>query len=124
MGVFLDKSIKDVVDGLNVRYFLPDIQREYVWLKKAYEKKIEQLFDSILRGYPISSFLFWKLQKEDIAKSDEQDENKLNFQLYKFIENYDERKPHNEKIRIEQIRRDDLCIVLDGPALNLALYWA
>ncbi len=28
MGVFLDKSIKDVVDGLNVRYFLPDIQRE------------------------------------------------------------------------------------------------
>lgn len=22
MGVFLDKSIKDVVDGLNVRYFL------------------------------------------------------------------------------------------------------
>ncbi len=48
MGVFLDKSIKDVVDGLNVRYFLPDIQREYVWLKKADEKKIEQLFDSIL----------------------------------------------------------------------------
>ncbi|GAA8758155.1 hypothetical protein BTM115_12430 [Helicobacter pylori] len=41
MGVFLDKSIKDVVDGLNVRYFLPDIQREYVWLKKADEKKIE-----------------------------------------------------------------------------------
>ncbi len=24
MGVFLDKSIKDVVDGLNVRYFLLD----------------------------------------------------------------------------------------------------
>ncbi len=45
------------------------------------------------RGYPIGSFLFWKLQKEDIAKSDEQNENKLNFQLYKFIENYDERKP-------------------------------
>lgn len=44
MGVFLDKSIKDVVDKLNVRYFLPDIQREYVWLKKADEKKIEQLF--------------------------------------------------------------------------------
>ncbi|GAA8356907.1 DUF262 domain-containing protein [Helicobacter pylori] len=102
MGVFLDKSIKDVVDGLNVRYFLPDIQREYVWLKKADEKKIEQLFDSILRGYPIGSFLFWKLQKEDIAKSDEQDSDKLNFQLYQFITNYDERKPHNEKIRIEQ----------------------
>ncbi len=122
MGVFLDKSIKDVVDELNVRYFLPDIQHEYVWLQKADEKKIEQLFDSILRGYPIGSFLFWKLQKEDIAKSDEQDENKLNFQLYKFIENYDERKPHNEKIRIEQIKRDDLCIVLDGQQRLTSLY--
>ncbi|GAA9705941.1 DUF262 domain-containing protein [Helicobacter pylori] len=122
MGVFLDNSIKNVVDELNVRYFLPDIQREYVWLKKADEKKIEQLFDSILRGYPIGSFLFWKLQKEDIAKSDEQDENKLNFQLYQFITNYDERKPHNEKIRIEQITRDDLSIVLDGQQRLTSLY--
>ncbi len=122
MGVFLDKSIKDVVDGLNVRYFLPDIQREYVWLKKADEKKIEQLFDSILRGYPIGSFLFWKLQKEDIARSDEQDSDKLNFQLYQFITNYDERKPHNEKIRIEEIRRDDLYIVLDGQQRLTSLY--
>ncbi|MCP3737542.1 DUF262 domain-containing protein [Helicobacter pylori] len=122
MGVFLDRSIKEVVDELNVRYFLPDIQREYVWLKKADEKKIEQLFDSILRGYPIGSFLFWKLQKEDIAKSDEQDSDKLNFQLYQFITNYDERKPHNEKIRIEQINRDDLSIVLDGQQRLTSLY--
>ncbi|WQZ29418.1 DUF262 domain-containing protein [Helicobacter pylori] len=122
MGVFLDNSIKNVVDELNVRYFLPDIQREYVWLKKADEKKIEQLFDSILRGYPIGSFLFWKLQKEDIAKSDEQDSDKLNFQLYQFITNYDERKPHNEKIRIEQINRDDLYIVLDGQQRLTSLY--
>ncbi len=92
------------------------------WLKKADEKKIEQLFDSILRGYPIGSFLFWKLQKEDIARSDEQDENKLNFQLYQFITNYDERKPHNEKIRIEQIKRDDLSIVLDGQQRLTSLY--
>ncbi|MGN8442300.1 DUF262 domain-containing protein [Helicobacter pylori] len=122
MSMFLDKSIKEVVDELNVRYFLPDIQREYVWLKNADEKKIEQLFDSILRGYPIGSFLFWKLPKEDIAKSDEQDSDKLNFQLYKFIENYDERKPHNEKIRIEQIKRDDLYIVLDGQQRLTSLY--
>ncbi|OOQ02269.1 hypothetical protein BB420_06570 [Helicobacter pylori] len=122
MGVFLDNSIKNVVDGLNIRYFLPDIQREYVWLKKANEKKIEQLFDSILRGYPIGSFLFWKLQKEDIAKSDEQDSDKLNFQLYQFITNYDERKPHNEKMRIEEIKRDDLYIVLDGQQRLTSLY--
>ncbi|EMH05848.1 hypothetical protein HMPREF1408_00754 [Helicobacter pylori GAM245Ai] len=120
--MFLDKSIKEVVDELNGRYFLPDIQREYMWLQKADEKKIEQLFDSILRGYPISSFLFWKLPKEDIAKSDEQDSDKLNFQLYQFITNYDVRKPHNEKIHIEQIRRDDLYIVLDGQQRLTSLY--
>ncbi|WQT66248.1 DUF262 domain-containing protein [Helicobacter pylori] len=122
MSMFLDKTIKEVVDELNGRYFLPDIQREYVWLQNADGKKIEQLFDSILRGYPISSFLFWKLPKEDIAKSDEQDSDKLNFQLYQFITNYDERKPHNEKIRIEQIKRDDLYIVLDGQQRLTSLY--
>ncbi len=122
MSMFLDKTIKEVVDGLNGRYFLPDIQREYVWLENADKKKIEQLFDSILKGYPIGSFLFWKLPKEDIAKSDEQDSDKLNFQLYQFITNYDERKPHNEKIRIEQIKRDDLYIVLDGQQRLTSLY--
>ncbi|GAA8220470.1 DUF262 domain-containing protein [Helicobacter pylori] len=122
MSMFLDKTIKEVVDELNRRYFLPDIQREYMWLQNADEKKIEQLFDSILKGYPIGSFLFWKLQKEDIAKSEEQDSDKLNFQLYQFITNYDERKPHNEKIRIEQIRRDELYIVLDGQQRLTSLY--
>ncbi len=39
MGVFLDNSIKNVVDELNVRYFLPDIQCEYVWLKKPMKKR-------------------------------------------------------------------------------------
>ncbi|GAA7127994.1 hypothetical protein ID0278_07060 [Helicobacter pylori] len=39
MSMFLDKSIKDVVDELNRRYFLPDIQREYVWLQNADGKK-------------------------------------------------------------------------------------
>ncbi len=63
MSMFLDKTIKEVVDELNGRYFLPDIQREYMWLKKADEKKIEQLFDSILRGYPIGSFLFWRTKR-------------------------------------------------------------
>ncbi|GAA9905224.1 hypothetical protein VN0798_10860 [Helicobacter pylori] len=92
--------------------------------QKSRRKKDRATFDSILRGYPIGSFLFWKLQKEDIAKSDEQDENKLNFQLYQFITNYDERKHHNKKIYIEQISRDDLCIVRWTTALNLALYWA
>jgi uncharacterized protein with ParB-like and HNH nuclease domain len=124
MGKFKDESIKKVIDELNQSYFLPDIQREYVWLRKANEKKIEQLFDSILRGYPIGSFLFWKLKKNDIEtnKDARDDSDKLNFQLYKFIENYDERKTHNEKVNIEQINADDLSIVLDGQQRLTSLY--
>lgn len=58
MGQFKDITIKEVIEEINVSYFLPDIQREYVWLDRVAEKKIEQLFDSILRNYPIGSFLF------------------------------------------------------------------
>ncbi len=67
-------------------------------------------------------FYFGNYKKKDIATSNEQDSDKLNFQLYQFITNYDERKPHNEKIRIEQIRRDDLYIVLDGQQRLTSLY--
>ncbi len=70
----------------------------------------------------LALFYFGNYKKEDIAKSDEENENKLNFQLYKFIENYDERKSHNEKIYIEQIKRDELCIVLDGQQRLTSLY--
>ncbi len=124
MGQFRDISIKSVIEELNNSYFLPDIQREYVWLKKEKEKKIEQLFDSILRSYPIGSFLFWKLKKNDIEtnKDAEESSEKLNFQLYKFIENYDERNVHNEKVNIEQINSDDLSIVLDGQQRLTSLY--
>lgn len=124
MGQFRDISIKSVIEELNDSYFLPDIQREYVWLRKEKEKKIEQLFDSILRGYPIGSFLFWKLKKNDIETNKDAKENseKLNFQLYKFIENYDERRTHNEKVNIEQINSDDLSIVLDGQQRLTSLY--
>lgn len=67
-------------------------------------------------------FYFGNYKKKDIATSNEQDSDKLNFQLYQFITNCDERKPHNEKIRIEQIKRDDLYIVLDGQQRLTSLY--
>ncbi len=73
-------------------------------------------------GVILLALFYFGNYKEDIARSDEQDENKLNFQLYQFITNYDERKPHNEKIYIEQINRDDLCIILDGQQRLTSLY--
>ena len=117
-------TIKSVVDEMNLSYFVPDIQRDYVWLQNPRAKKIEQLFDSLMRDYPIGTFLFWELKRDDIdnGSGDNLNAGKLNFQLYKFIENYDVRKPNNEKINISQIRREQLHIVLDGQQRLTSLY--
>ena len=45
-------------------YVLPAIQREFVW----WPEQIECLFDSLMRGYPIGSFLFWMVRRESIEK--------------------------------------------------------
>lgn len=116
MGKFIDARICDVVNNINESYFLPDIQREYVWLQKSNERKIEKLFDSILRGYPIGSFLFWKLKKTDIGSGD------LNFQIYKFIEEYGAGANHNIVKDIRNINSNDLYLVLDGQQRLTSLY--
>lgn len=125
MGRINQCSVRYVVDRINESYFVPDIQRSYVWLQNPRDRKIEQLFDSLMRGYPIGSLLFWNLKRGDIEDStlpDEGQTQKLNFQLYKFIENYDVRHHHNEKIGISQIKNDDLHIVLDGQQRLTSLY--
>ncbi len=55
-------TIANLIRGVEKRQFLlPTIQRGFVWEAK----KIETLFDSLLRGFPISSFLFWEVPEED-----------------------------------------------------------
>ena len=49
-------TIATIIPRLNNDLFLPAMQRDYVW-------KVDQiysLFDSLMQGYPISTFLFWK----------------------------------------------------------------
>jgi len=54
MGYF-DQTIKDVLTEIeNGKLFLPAIQRKFVWN----EEQITKLFDSLMRGYPIGTFLF------------------------------------------------------------------
>lgn len=80
------KTIPDVVEEINRRYFLPDIQRNFVWKPE----QVYTLFDSIMRDYPISTFLFWKLdgkflKKEKIKKLEfvktSKEQNKENTEL-------------------------------------------
>jgi uncharacterized protein with ParB-like and HNH nuclease domain len=56
-------SIKEAIDSVHKKkYILPVIQREFVW--GTYQ--IERLFDSLMRDDPISSFLSWEVEKENI----------------------------------------------------------
>ncbi len=91
-------NIAAVIKRLNNQYFLPAIQREFVWS----QNQIVSLFDSIMRGYPISSFLFWELD----------DKNRDNWEVYKFIENASYGGTHNELASIDGIH--DLTLILDG----------
>lgn len=64
MQDYLRESIKNIIEGINKQYFLPDIQRDFVWKPI----QVYLLFDSLLRNYPISTFLFWKLKGEYLEK--------------------------------------------------------
>ena len=56
-------TISEIVNDIDKKkYVLPAIQREFVW--DTYQ--IERLFDSLMRDYPISSFLFWLVTKDKI----------------------------------------------------------
>ena len=89
------------------QYLLPAIQREFEWE----HTRIEWLFDSIMRGYPISSFLFWDV-KEDTAK---------NYKFYKFINSYREvYKTHNEEFSTNGIQ--SFQAILDGQQRLTSLY--
>ncbi|MCY4201524.1 MAG: DUF262 domain-containing protein [Aestuariivita sp.] len=56
-------SVKEAIDAINNRdYLLPAIQRKFVW--STYQ--ICELFDSIMRGYPISTFMIWEITDKKI----------------------------------------------------------
>ena len=105
-------TIKEAIDHIhNNRYLLPAIQREFVWEPN----QIEKLFDSLMRGYPIGSFLFWRVDPETAR----------NYSFYKFITYFDERSPHNP-VHGAPSTVPGLKAVLDGQqrltALNLGLH--
>jgi hypothetical protein len=101
-------KIKDAVERIYSRqYLLPAIQREFVWSAD----QIEVLFDSLMRDYPIGSFLFWYVPKE----------NTRDYEYYEFIRDYSELDArHNPKANING--NDDIVTVLDGQQRLTALY--
>lgn len=91
----------------NNNYLLPSIQREFEWG----HEKIEWLFDSIMRNYPISSFLFWRVEKE----------TKNQFRFYQFLKCYKQKySTHNQEFNTNT--HNDFIAILDGQQRLTSLY--
>lgn len=59
-SVSIYEAIQNIENG---KYVMPAFQRQYVWSMD----KIEKLWDSILQGYPISTFLFWHVDDSNVS---------------------------------------------------------
>lgn len=91
-------------------YVLPAIQRDFIW--KPHQ--IASLFDSLMQGYPMGTFLFWRILPETSEK----------FRFYEFAREYNERDAAHST-PLATIYNQEVMAVLDGQqrltALNIGL---
>jgi len=92
------ETIGSVVPLLNREYFLPAIQREFKWKPE----QIVALFDSLLRQYPIGSFLFWRLPEQ----------GKSLWPSYRFVEHARSGGTPNQLASLDSVPRP--VLILDG----------
>jgi Protein of unknown function DUF262/Protein of unknown function (DUF1524) len=101
--ITIQKAIQEIQSN---RFVLPAIQREFIWKVE----QIENLFDSLMKGYPVGTFLFWEVQPDRI----------VDFQFYRFMDWYHERDhTHNDPINLNTNR--EVIAVLDGQQRLTAL---
>jgi hypothetical protein len=61
-------AVNDLLDSvMSGEYRVPRFQRPYVWSPED----MLQLFDSVLKGYPIGSLLIWQTERSDITSLSE-----------------------------------------------------
>ena len=107
-NVYDDKSVFDAIDDVKGGVIvLPDIQREYCWTTKD----IEELFYSIIKDFPIGSFIMWKTNGNNL--------NKSSSGFYKFLEEAKYKKKrevnisHNAPLK-KNFQSKDYYVILDG----------
>jgi hypothetical protein len=103
--MYQSEKIVVILRRLNDTYFLPAIQREFVWKRD----QITRLFDSIMQDYPIGSFLFWELDQETRDKWD----------AYHFLTEFTQGGTHNRQADLVGVRSP--VLVLDGQQRLTAL---
>ena len=108
---YYEETISDVISRIDSnQLFLPALQRKFVWKTE----QIEGLFDSIMQGYPIGTFLFWELNNKKAIE---------NYLFYEFVDHYHQRNTRNEEAILSG--KNKIVSVLDGQqrltSLNIAL---
>ena len=102
-------SIRQLINDINRNeYYLPAIQRKFVWG----EGKICKLFNSIMQDYPIGTFLFWELTAQKAR----------DYTFYEFLKNYHERDSKNQLVN--NSFSSDIRGVLDGQQRISSMYIA
>lgn len=102
-------TIKEAIDKIVAReYLIPAIQRKFVW--SSYQ--IEVLFDSIMRGYPINSFMFWEINTNDLKNS---------FKFYQFLTEY-RQFFKEDNIDIDTKGNNNFYAIIDGQQRLTSLY--
>ena len=97
---YKSKSIFQIVTEIeSSKVYLPALQRKFVWGKP----QIELLFDSLMRNFPIGTFLFWNLER-DVANT---------YVFYEFLKEYDDRHPFNNR-KEGSFLNPEIIGVLDG----------
>lgn len=111
------KSIQAIIYDINSgKMYLPAIQRKYVWG----DSQITRLMDSIMLGYPIGTFLFWKVKKTIV--------NEKEYSMYEFIKDYHDRDKYKNPPAPQPfppgIGDETIKAVLDGQQRLTSLYIA
>lgn len=102
-------TISDAIEYIESRKFLlPAIQRKFVWSSE----QIEVLFDSIMRDYPINSFMMWNVSSDKIKNS---------YKFYEFLKEY-RAFFKDENPYINTVGYSDFLAIIDGQQRLTSLY--
>lgn len=103
-------SIQNAMELIKTRQLvLPSFQREFCWS----HEQIENLFDSIMRGYPINSFMFWEVGTQKIQGQ---------YEFYEFISEYQEHFGEKNHCLAKNYLKLPFKAVIDGQQRLTAIY--
>ena len=107
-------TIYQAVENIdNEKYVMPAFQRQYCWSME----QIEKLWDSILLGYPISTFLLWHIDNNNITA----DTKFCTFLREVTFDNRKKSDSPNYDLSIINVKNTDTA-VLDGQQRLTSLY--